>query len=185
MDSTLPRGNWPNYTTFVKALAQVDHSYTWLAGFFSVNPDWQTAEGSLNILEINEDGIKDQACSLDGLHTPPIAGNTRIVVLSYYEVDNLNRELLDRVALSLNLPPGFLCRNLLPLGSFVQDVSRNLDRIMNERAPVFPSLDIGFMHELHLSAMVVSPASAFAGATRGSSNNESCGRRDWLMVMRR
>ncbi|KAL8775793.1 MAG: hypothetical protein Q9194_003626 [Teloschistes cf. exilis] len=96
-DSISPKENWPNYATFVKALAPIDRNLQWLADFISQDAG-PTSEGSLHVLEYDEDGIKDQAYSFDKLHSPPAAGSTRIVLLSHSNTWNLDRELLDRVA---------------------------------------------------------------------------------------
>lgn len=98
--------SWANYTAFVKTLARVDISFEWLAFFFSQRG--QSLGGKLNMLESHRDILKEHACSLDDLGIPPKPENTRIVVFSYEEAWGLDRELLDKVALALNLPPYFL-----------------------------------------------------------------------------
>lgn len=137
-----------------------------------------TSEGSLHVLECDEDGIKDQACSFDKFHSPPAAGSTRIVLLSHSNAWNLDRELLDRVALSLNLPPCFVSQHLYRTSySEERPLHYDPDNFTAQLPSASPWLEMGFMISLHLSAMVSSPASASAsasaGATRTSSTIES------------
>ncbi|KAL9586733.1 MAG: hypothetical protein Q9203_003757 [Teloschistes exilis] len=172
-DSISPKENWPNYATFVKALAPIDRNLQWLADFISQDAG-PTSEGSLHVLEYDEDGIKDQAYSFDKLHSPPAAGSTRIVLLSHSNTWNLDRELLDRVALSLNLPPYFVSQHLHRTRYFQEHPSpHDPDNSTTKLPSASPWLEMWFMISLHLSAMVTFPASASAGATRTSSTIES------------
>ena len=112
MASAQFESSWPDYRTFVNAVARVDPNFEWLDNFFSQHQRRLSSEGQLNILESHGETIKDNACSLDDLNFPPKAGTTRIVVLFYKEVWSLDRELLDKLALALNLSPYFLWQHL-------------------------------------------------------------------------
>ena len=161
--------SWPDYTTFVNAVARVNPEFKWLARFFSHRPQSEPAGGQLNILESHGDTIEANACSLDDLNVPPKVGNTRIVVLSYGEVWSLNRELLDRVALALNLPPYYLWQHLeynshdredvFPVGLEGPHYTRP-----SAAASEVLSLEIGWTPYLHMSGTIASPQTSTTGS---------------------
>ena len=170
MNTGRSRTPWPTYTSFVNALARVDSNFQWLSHFFSRNRQGDSLGGNLNIIESSTSNIKDHACSLDDLQTPPKLGNTRIVVLSYEESWALDRKVLDKIAISLNLPPFFLWHHLEYEGNrsekaFPEDLRGWSNSRPYSAASKVKSLEIGWTPFFHMSGMVASPATASAGAT--------------------
>ena len=163
-----PEISWPDYASYVNALSQVDTDYEWLAKFFSHNQQSHPSEGHLNILESHEDIIEDYACSLDDLHTPPRAGVTRIVILSYKEIWALDRKVLDKVALTLNLSPYFLWQHLEYRGHHKESAfpgawEGSMYMLPSAAASEVHSLEIGSTQFLHMSAMIAFPATSSTG----------------------
>lgn len=161
---------WATYAAYVDSLARVDPNFEWLARFFSRRQQGQSKGVQLNILESNNDILKDHACSLDKLDSAPGPGHTRIVVLSYVEAWSLDREILDKVALSLNLPPFFLWQHLQYKGlrsetTFPEDLrSHNYSRPSLAASEV-TSLEIGWTALFHMSGMIASPGTPSRGST--------------------
>ena len=111
---------------------------------------------------------------LDELESPPRPGNTRFVVLSYNESWSLDREVLDKIALSLNLPPFFLWQYFQYWGyhteeTFPKDLRYpNNDRPISVASEVL-SFEIGHSPIFHMSGIMASPATPSAGATSKAS----------------
>ena len=169
MASAQSESSWPSYTTFVNALTRVDPDFEWLKRFFSQQQQGRSSDGHLNILESHGDTIKDNACSLDDLSLPPEAGSTRIVVLSYGEVWSLNRELLDKVALALNLSPYFLWQHLEYFGHHSESACPDLPKGYDYMKPSAAasetlSLEIGWSPFFHMSAMIASFKTSSTGS---------------------
>jgi len=165
---------WPNYTIFINAVARVDPDFEWLARFLSQHQQRRFSGGQLNILESHGDTIKDNACSLDDLDIPPKVDSTRIVVLSYEEVWSLNRELLDKVALALNLSPYFLWQHLEYQGhnsesAFPDPLGGPYYMRPSAAASEILSLEIGWTPYFHMSAMIASPKTSSTGSVGLSS----------------
>ncbi|KAI9875290.1 MAG: hypothetical protein M1830_008655 [Pleopsidium flavum] len=161
--------SWPTYAAYVDALARVDSNFEWLARFFSRSQQGVSTGEQLNILESNNDTLEDHACSLDELESPPRPGSTRIVVLSYNEAWSLDREVLDKVALSLNLPPFFLWQHLQYDGhqgeaAYPKDLSDPSHNKPFPAASEVLSLEIGWTPYFHMSGMIASPATPLTGA---------------------
>ena len=160
--------SWPDYTTFVNALARDDSAYEWLAAFFADVRRGAAAVGQLNILESREDTLEHSAESLDRLHIPPPRGTTRIVVLSYTEVWSLDRTLLKKIAMNLNLSPYFLrqhleyqynhseatCPDTIGASAYTRSPVASLDTL---------SLEVGWTPFFHLSAVMAAPQTRTAG----------------------
>ena len=122
----------------------------------------------MNVLETNADVLEDHVCSLDELEFPPERGTTRIVVFSYEEVWSCDREVLDKVALTLNLPPFFLLQHLQYWGhqneeSFPQDLRVLSDDRPHRATSEVLSLEIGWTPLLHMFGMIASPATPSTG----------------------
>ena len=147
----------------------MDSSFQWLSRFFSRNRQGNSSEGHLNILECSDDTIKDHACSLDELKDSPGPGSTRIVVFSYRQAWALDREVLDKIAIALNLPPFFLWQHLeydgnRREGPCPEDLKHLSDGRPYHAASKMLSLEIGWTPFFHMSGMIASPATPSAGA---------------------
>ena len=171
MDPVQPEPSWPDYASFVKAVARVDREFQWLDLFFSHGLPKHLSGGQLDIIECHGDVIGSSTCSLDDLHLPPKAGSTRIIVLSYDEVWSLDRELLDKVAFALNLPPYFLLQHLEYNGNDCEDFFppsvRDGGNARNRPAAAASqtmSLELGRTDYFHMSAMIVSPSTSSSGS---------------------
>ena len=173
MASAQFESSWPNYRTFVNAVARVDPNFEWLDNFFSQHQQRRSLEGQLNILESDGETIKENACSLDDLNLPPKAGATRIVVLSYKEVWTLDRELLDKLALALNMPPYFLWQHLEYQGNGTESAFPGPVKISSHggypaAASETLSLEIGLTPSRHMSAMIASCKTSSTGSVGSS-----------------
>ena len=173
MASIQPEITWSNYTTFVHAVAQVDPNFEWLDRFLSHHQQGRFLGGQLNIFESCGDTIKDNACSLEDLNLPPKADTTRIVVLSYDEAWSLNRELLDKVALALDLSPYFLWQHLEYPNHHAENAFPGpLGGPHHTRSSAVASetlsLEIGWTPFLHMSAMIASSKTSSTGSVGSS-----------------
>lgn len=169
MTAAQSRNYWPTYSAYVDALARVDDNFEWLSRYFAEHRQGDPKGGHLNILETIDGNIKDHVCSLDELGSPPRPGNTRIVVLSYDQVWSIDREVLDKIAMTLNLPPYFLWQHLSYEGNHCEDAwpenvwDRSPSRYGAATSKV-QSIEIGLIPFFHMSGMIASSATPFAGA---------------------
>ena len=169
MASTQSRTFWTTYTDYVKTLARADPSFAWLAYFFSQTPLSSNSGGQLNVLESHNDTLKEYACPLEDLGISPKAGTTRIVVFSYEEAWGIRREVLDQVALALNLPPYFLWQHLEYPGHPGENAFPGSPGVPHYTRPSAAasevmSLEIGWTSFFHMSAMIASPATISMGS---------------------
>lgn len=123
----------------------------------------------MNILESHGDTIKNNVCSLDGLNLTLKAGSTRIVVLSYGEAWSLNRELLDKVALALDLSPYSLWQHLEYQGhhsesAFPDPLGGSYYMRPSAVASETLSLEIGWTPFFHMSAIIASSKTSSTGS---------------------
>lgn len=115
-DSSISAGrpqSWSSYTAFVTALTRVDANFEWLRLFLSHTPAEGSSGGRLIVLQSENGQLKEHTGAIDNLSLPPDFGSTRLIILSYEEVWSIDRELLDHVALSLDVPPFFLLQHFL------------------------------------------------------------------------
>ena len=160
--------SWPSYTAFVNALAQVDSGYEWLAAFFSQTSQGRAPGGQCKILESHGDVVERTVKSLDHLNISPPASTTRIVVLSYKEAWSLDRKLLDRVAMALNLSPYFLWQHLEYPNNYSENACADDVRASGRTRPSAAasdtmSLEVGWTSLFHMSAIIASPRTKSTG----------------------
>lgn len=155
--------SWSSYTAFVAALARIDAHFEWLRVFLGHAPPEGSYGGRLIVLQSENGQLKEHTSAIDDLNHPPDFGSTRLIILSYEEAWSINRELLDHVALSLNLPPFFLLQHFLywdKSEAAFPGYPRNYeDGLPSIAASETLSLEIGWTRFLHMSAMIVKAAS--------------------------
>ena len=101
-----------SYKDYVNFLAEKNYSYRFLAHVF--NSTWSLNFGStkLSILDSEDGQLTKRSVSDDSLADCPTGVKTRIVILSYREVNTIDRKLLDKFAFDLDVPAFSLWEHL-------------------------------------------------------------------------
>jgi hypothetical protein len=152
------------YAAYVHALAQVNPQFLWLSAFFSDDSPQYNPDTRIEVVESENGKLLDRPFSPDILLKGPRPGTTRLVIFSYREILELDREMLGGISMALNLPPYFLWRH------FDYANHHRFERTSPDLAPIplipteAPSIEIGYTSFLHLSGMLVCPGSADTGA---------------------
>ena len=156
------------YTEYIKALAQGDPQFSWLASFFSYRPLKPVSTAEISIVDIENGTLKDTPFLLDELAVSPPCGSTRLVILSYDEAWGIERDIHDGLAMTLNLPPYFLWQHFAYENN-ANEPSAPKDQETRDEIPSPPrgpgslSLEVGWTQFLHMSGMVVPPQSTAEG----------------------
>ncbi|CAD6572448.1 MAG: hypothetical protein ASARMPRED_005339 [Alectoria sarmentosa] len=159
--------SWSSYTAFLAALARVDAHFEWLRVFLGHAPPQGSYGGRLIVLQSENGQLTEHTSAIEDLNHPPHFGSTRLIILSYEEVWSINRELLDHVTLSLNLPPFLFLQHFLywdkseaAFPGYPRDYEDGIPPIAVSETS---SLEIGWARLLHMSAMIVKAASGTEG----------------------
>ena len=154
------------YASYIAALSSVDSRFEWLSHFWSHDP--KPASPCDTILRVidNENGLlRERSMPVEKITKCPKSTSVRLVILSYTETWSIDRHVLDKVAMALDLSPYFLWQHFdhedIDLENHApSNRRRSMGPSIEPCAPSHtPSLEIGVTGSLQLSAILVAPKS--------------------------
>lgn len=161
-----PNCTFSSYTDFVQLLASQQPQYKWLLDFLIHATDGLGQNTKLFVADSENGCLVQKSIQPELLGQCPSSVKTRLVLIHYEEVWSIDRGLVDRVSLALNVPPYFLWQHF-------EHSSHNCERSAPNYRPIdlglrrhiispsqMFSLEIGDNGLLHMSSLLLMPSAA-------------------------
>jgi hypothetical protein len=152
---------YTSYADFVIHLSKRCPQYEFLSHFFSHNPTSSKNRMNLWIADSEHGELEEKIVQLDLVHNVPSSVKTRLVLIEYTESWNIDRSILDRICLNLDVPPYFLWQHFdhhelwSEIGHNRFGMGCKIRRIPASRQI---SLEIGDFGASHASFLVLRPS---------------------------
>ena len=153
---------YTTYADFVIQLSKRRPQYKFLSQFFSHRPTSSEKETTLWIIDSEHGGLEEKNVQLGLVHSVSASVKTRLVLIEYSKSWTIDRSILDRICLSLDVPPYFLWQHFdhdelwSEIGHNRVGLGHKIRRISASRQI---SLEIGDFGARHASFLIVRPSS--------------------------